>query len=346
MGIGPFREVLASHALNLAPTSECRKSTVPIESMHSMNLSAIDLNLLVVLDALLETRSTTRAAKRLALSQPATSHALGRLRELFGDPLLVREGRGLAPTPFAVELAPRVRAALEAVRSAVSGPSRFDPRTSSRVFTMGTGDYAASVLLPKLAARLAAEAPKVELFVKPYADASTETLAGDVVELVCGPPVTGPRPAWARSEILFEERFVCLVRKDHPLGRGRLTLDRYCALPHVLVAPRGTSREGAVDEALARLGRRRRVAVALPSFFVAPQIVRETDYVLTLAEHVARDVGRFLGLRLLEPPVDLEGFSIAMHWHARHDADEGHRFFRDAVRASASMGRPKASRAR
>lgn len=312
--------------------------------MQKMNLSSIDLNLLVVLDALLETRSTTRAAKRVALSQPATSHALARLRELFGDPLLVREGRGLAPTPFAAALAPRVRTALDAVRAAVAGPSPFDPGTSNRVFAIGTGDYAASVLLPTLVAKLANEAPRVELFVKPYADASAETLAGDAVELVCSPPVPGPRPTWARSEVLFEERFVCVVRRDHPLGRGRLTLDRYCALPHVLVAPRGTSREGAVDDALARLGRRRRVAVAVPSFFVAPQIVRETDYVLTLAEHVARDVARLLDLRLLEPPVDLEGFSIAMHWHARHDADEGHRFLRDAVRASTAVERVKAAR--
>lgn len=299
--------------------------------MQETNLSAIDLNLLVVLDALLATRSTTQAGKRLALSQPATSHALARLREHFRDPLLVRAGRSMVPTPVGEWLAPRVARALEAIGSAFELPSGFDPKHSERTFLVGAGDYAANALVPPLVRELARAAPSTDLFIKP-AQQPALLESGDV-ELLLRPPA--PADAWLRTEELFRDRFVCVLRRGHPSARKKLSLDAYCELGHVLVAPSGMSRRGAVDEALEARGKRRRVAVAVPHFLVAPLIVAKSDYVLTLAERVARSLPPELGLTIVPPPLALPGFEIVMHWHVRHDTDPAHLFLREIVRRSA-----------
>jgi DNA-binding transcriptional LysR family regulator len=305
-----------------------------MECMQGTNLSAVDLNLLVVLDALLATRSTTLAAQRLSLSQPATSHALARLRELFGDPLLVRAGRTLTPTPLAESLAPRVTSALLAVRNTFEASSRFDAKTSQRTFTLGAGDYAVSVLVPRLARTLARAAPAADLFVKPAHEQEETALEHGEVELLLT-PVGNVRPGPVMSEELFRDRFVCVLRRGHPLARRGLTLDAFCELGHVLIAPRGLSRRGAVDDALDKLKRKRRVAVAVPHFLVAPLVVTHSDYVLTLAERVARTLRPELGLTIVEPPIELPGFEIAMHWHVRHDADPAHLFLREQLRKAA-----------
>jgi DNA-binding transcriptional LysR family regulator len=300
--------------------------------MHEMNLYAVDLNLLVVLDALLATRSTTEAGKRLALSQPATSHALARLRDHFQDPLLVRAGRSLVPTPLGESLAPRVAHALAAAGEALKLPAAFDPRRSQRTFQIGAGDYAASALAPQLSRQLSRAAPSADLFIKPHQELAH--LDAGEVELVLRPPLSTPS-SWLRTEELFRDRFVCILRRDHPLARRKLTLDAYCQLGHVLVAPAGNSRRGAVDDALEARGKQRRVAVAVPHFLVAPLVVMKTDYVITLAERVAKTLRPDLGLAIVEPPLELPGFEIVMHWHARHEADAGHGFLREVVRRSA-----------
>jgi DNA-binding transcriptional LysR family regulator len=302
--------------------------------MQAMNLSALDLNLLVVLEALLETCSTTLAARRLALSQPATSHALARLRELFGDPLLVRSGRALLPTPFAESLLPRVATALSAVRATFEASSRFDPKSSQRSFELGAGDYAASVLVPRLSQALARVAPGVDLFVKPAHEHEQTALERGEVELLLS-PLDNVQGGALRSEELFRDRFVCVMRRGHPLARRGLTLDAFCKAGHVLIAPRGETRRGAVDDALERVGRARRVAVAVPHFLVAPLVVMHSDYVLTLAERVAETLKPELGLAIVEPPLALPGFEIAMHWHVRHDTDPAHAFLREALRKAA-----------
>jgi DNA-binding transcriptional LysR family regulator len=305
-----------------------------MQSMHGANLSALDLNLLVVLEALLDTRSTTLAARRLSLSQPATSHALARLRETFGDPLLVRAGRRLVPTPFAEQLAPRVAIALSAVRATFDASSRFDPARSQRTFAIGAGDYVVSVLVPRLVEELVRRAPRTDLFVKPAHEPELAALDGGEVELLLS-PLGQAQGGPVRSEELFRDRFVCVLRRGHPLARRGLGVEAYCELGHVLVAPTGSSRRGAVDDALEALGRRRRVAVAVPHFLAAPLVVTRSDYVLTLAERVARSLRPELGLTIVEPPLALPGFEIAMHWHVRHDADPAHVFLRDSLRKAA-----------
>jgi DNA-binding transcriptional LysR family regulator len=291
--------------------------------MHETNLTAIDLNLLVALDVLLATRSTTLAGKQLSLSQPATSHALARLRELLGDPLLVRSGKLLLPTPFAERLKPRLRAALAALSDALQEPAGFEPSQARRVFRIGTSDYVASVLVPPLARELARTAPNIDLFVKTIPLPEVEPLGSGELDLVLSPSSVGGDHPSLRS--------AALIRAGHPLAGKRMTLDRFCACSHVLVAPVGSSARGTVDDALARLGRSRRVAVAVPHALMAPLVVVGSDYLLTTAGGIARRVAPELGLRTFEPPVELTGFEIAMHWHVRNQADPAHVFLRESL---------------
>jgi DNA-binding transcriptional LysR family regulator len=222
-----------------------------------------------------------------------------------------------------------VQQALDSVRRALGHRTRFEPRTSQRVFEIGAEDYGSSVIVPRLVQRLTQRAPQIDVFVKPSPPLATLGRELCEVELVLSPAFEAP-PSIA-SEVLFEERFVCVLRKDHPHARRGLDLDTFCALGHVLVAPRSETRHGFVDDALAKVGRTRRIAVTIPHFLAAPVIVTRTDYVLTLAERVARML-RPEGLVIFEPPVALEGMKMAMHWHRRFDADQGHAFLRESLR--------------
>ncbi len=312
------------------------QSMLFIRIMHETHaLAGVDVNLLVALDALLTERHVTRAARRLGLTQPAASHALARLRALLDDPLLVRGGDGgLAPTPRAEALAPVVHRALAELAAAVRGADVFDPATARRTFRLGTGDYAELVLLPQLAARLGRIAPRVDLFAtSPPTDAPAAMARGDL-DLVLSPP----QPDWTTgcyTRHLFDDDFTCVVRKGHPVAAQRLTVARFCALDHLLIAPRGTS-GGFVDDALRAVGRARRVAVVVPHFLVAPHVVAATDLILTLASRMTDRLASPLGLVTLPPPVELPGFAMHLVWHQRTHHDAGHRWFRDQVAAVAA----------
>jgi DNA-binding transcriptional LysR family regulator len=299
-----------------------------------MNLSALDLNLLVVLRALLTERSVTRAARRVGLSQPATSHALARLREVLGDPLFVRSGRDLAPTPRAESLREPLEEALGKLERMLEAPRPFDPSTASRSFTIGASDYILFLLVPRLLERLARAAPKIDLSIRETGNRTVaESLSADGFDMLI--TVIGPtkRPG-LRVERLFSDRFACLVRRDHPRVKKKLTLDLYAELPHAFVAPRGT-RGGAVDDALRARGRERRVALLLPNFLAAPHIVARSDLVVTLGERIAKTFAEQLPLRVLPPPVRLPGFEMSLIWHERMDADAGHAWLRRQIREAA-----------
>lgn len=288
-----------------------------------MQLSAIDLNLLVVLDALLASRSLGDAAKRVGLSQSATSHALARLRDTLSDPLFVREGRRLVPTARALALRAPLRRALSTLETSLGGADPFDARTATRTFRIATADYGALVVLPSLYPRVAAEAPAVDLFV--VSDGGdTGALASGEVDLAIVPQRSGiVPPGGVRQRVLFEERFVCVVRRRHPiLTKKKIDLASWLALPHALVAPGGT-RNGIVDEALRARGLSRRIALAVPHFLVAPHVVATSDLVLTLAERVARTYASHKGLRTFRPPLPLDRFRIAVARHERLDGDPG-----------------------
>ena len=297
-----------------------------------MELEALDLNLLRVLDAVLETRHVTRAARRLGLSQSAVSHALARLRATFDDPLLVRAPGGLVPTARAEALHGPLRQALLALDRALAPPETFDARTSRRVFRFGAADYAQFVVLPALMSHLAREAPGVSLWTAAAAGFETVSaaLANGELDLYIGVWNRQDAPPGLYERRLFDERFVCIVREDHPTVRDTLTLEQFVALQHAFIAPRG-SRGGAVDDALARLGLERHIAVAIPHFLVMPHIIAQTDLVLTVAARVAHAFARTLPLRILAPPLDLARFEIRMVWHERSHLEPAHAWLRETM---------------
>jgi DNA-binding transcriptional LysR family regulator len=304
---------------------------------HDASLSSLDLNLLVVLDALLTERHVTRAAGRLGLTQSACSHALGRLRAALGDPLLVRGPRGeMLPTPRAESLAPGLRAALRGLATAVRGEPPFDPATARRGFRVAAGDYPELVVLPSLVSLLAREAPGVDVWMVPLAltrDGVAAQLASGAADVAIGPPgLRGPGGLYTRT--LLEERFRCVVRRGHPAAGRRLTLARYCDLAHLLVSPRGTP-GSLVDDALAALGRQRRIAASVPHFVVAPHVVASTDLIATLGERIVAATAAPLGLAVLAPPVELPRFTIAMTWHERTHQDPAQRWLRDVIARAA-----------
>ena len=310
---------------------------VSIVTMQAPHLESIDLNLLVALRALLAERHVTRAAARVGLSQPAMSHALSRLRELLGDALLVRTPSGMQPTARAEAMAVPLEQALEDIGRVLASPAPFEPARSTRMFRIATNDYMELVLFPRLLARLWRDAPGVDVRVRNIGSRANEELAGARIDLAMGVVAQfgDPHPPpGIRLQRLVSDRFVCVVRDGHPTVKKRLSLDEFVALPHALVAPRGES-GSIVDTALARLGKKRRVAIEVPHFLVAPHVVRETDVVLTLAARVANSLGPLLGLRQLAPPIELDGFSMSMVWHERQHADPAHVWLRGLIGAVA-----------
>ena len=287
--------------------------------MHQMNdLRRIDLNLLVILDALLSEQHVTRAAERLHLSQPAVSHALARLREMLGDPLLVRAGAGLVATPRALELMAPLREALASVQ-ALLAPNTFDPASAKRRFRLAMSDYGAAIVLPGLIARLRQEAPGIDLQIS---HASREgmldgVLNGDI-DLAAG--VFPELPHELRCTPLFEEQFVCLVDARRLPASGVLDLPTYLARPHVLLEVRGSGTPE-IERALTAIGQRRHVAVSLPHWSVAPQLIAGTDLILTVAARGLQGVDQ-PQLSVVPPPFPIPSFSFVLAWHVRRGGDQ------------------------
>lgn len=293
--------------------------------MHAMNnLRGIDLNLLVVLEALLAERHVSRAATRLAMSQPAVSHALGRLRTLLDDPLLERAPGGMRPTPRALALAPVLAESLSLARRVV-GQDAFVPSESRRHFRVSMSDYGTLVVLPRLLRTLRRLAPGVTLDVVQLSRESAAARVRDgVLDLALG--VFPIIPTGVVATRLFVERFVCVGDRRHRAFRGGLTLARYCAAPHALVAVRGLDGGDAlseIDTALAAIGRTRRVVTVWPHFLPAPRLVLGTDLLLTIAERTVSEQPPDPELAVHTLPFEVAPFSfVAVH---RPDAleDEG-----------------------
>ncbi len=301
--------------------------------MQPVHLEGLDLNLLVALRALLVERHVTRAAARVGLSQPAMSHALSRLRDLLGDPLLVRTPSGMRPTPRAEAMTAPLERALEDIGRLIASPAAFDPRLSTRKFRIASNDYMELVLFPRLLPRLWAEAPDIDVRLVNLDGGADRDLAEGRLDLAIG--VVGQlaeveTPRGLRSKELLSDGFVCVVREEHPVVKKRLSLDDFVSLPHALVAPRGEG-GSVVDSALARIGKKRRVAVEIPHFLVAPHVVREADLLLTLASRIAVTLAPLLGLRQLAPPLELPRFTMTMVWHERQHVDPAHVWLRDLI---------------
>jgi DNA-binding transcriptional LysR family regulator len=296
--------------------------------VHDRALAAIDLNLLLVLRALLSERHVTRASARVGLSQSATSHALARLRELYGDPLLVRRGRALLLTPRAERLLPVLERALNDLQAAVDPEPAFEPRTTRRSFTIGMADYGQAVVMGPLLRALEAKAPGIDLSSVTFPNVEELAASGDI-DMAIG--VTGGHLGGnVQSQTLFDDQFVCLLRADHPRAKKKLTLEQYLSLRHVVVAPSGTA-GSLVDTVLAERGYERRIALRVSSFLVAPLVVSQTDYVSTIPKRLALQLAPRFDLRVTPPPLALPKFGLSLFWHARLEHDPAQRWLRQLV---------------
>jgi DNA-binding transcriptional LysR family regulator len=295
------------------------------------DLAALDLNLLVAFDALYAERSVTRAGRRLGLSQPATSGALARLREMLGDELFVRSKEGLVPTERCEELAAPVAKALVDLRAALGGGA-FEPSTTTRTFTIGGVDAALGVLAPSVLAAIHAEAPHARVVVLPIdpADALADVEAG-ALDLAFAPVPTLPTTVGARE--LFEVRGLVAMRPTHPLAsRRRLALDDLTRHPQVMVSFVGSSKSQ-IDEALAREGKKRHVAFVLTSFLAVPHVLAETDALAILPSPFAKKL-EAQGLVATAPLPEGATFPLLrmrMLWPLAQDAAPASRWLRELV---------------
>lgn len=295
-----------------------------------MDLHRIDLNLLVSLDTLLAERNVTHAARRLSISQPALSAQLKQLRELFGDPLLVPAARGMTPTLRALELHAPLRELLASVNRLVSGRQEFDPAAATDTFRVAAADSLQAAICLPLIATMRVGAPNTRIALFPaYRQRIGEQLASGEIDLVLG--TRHSLPDAVKTRALYEENFLCLLRRGHRLAGRPLDLDAFCQLDHVMVSPSGGGFTGVVDEALAQLGRRRRVVASLTSFLVAPALVARSDLVCTVPARVAHALADTV--TLAAPPCELASFSVHMGWHARTDTDPAQKWLRQQVLA-------------
>lgn len=294
----------------------------------SHTVESLDLNLLVALDALLEEESVTGAAARLHVSAPAMSRTLGRIRAALGDPVLVRAGRHLVPTPRAVELRPRVHAVVRQARGLLAPAPVADPGAMVREFGVQVSDLVLAGLAAPLIGAVAREAPGVTLRFLPESLEGTPALREGRVDLEIG--VVRNADPETRTDALGETRLVGAVRPRHPLAaRRKVTVRAFAAAEHIGVSRQGRVR-GPVDDALTALGLRRRVVAVVPSWSAALHLCRQGDLVCLATEPVADA----FGLHTFEVPLELPPLTLAMAWHPRNDADPAHSWLRDRVRAT------------
>ncbi len=296
----------------------------------SPDIKHLDLNLLKALDALLDERSVTRAAQRLSLTQPAVSGMLTRLRDSFDDPLFVRAQRGIVPTLRAQALAAPVKQLLSDIETMLR-PQAFEPSTAALTVTLASTDYALRAVVVPFLAALREQAPNIRVAVRPmdYQALEGQMDRGDVDLALITPDSLSPG---LHATTLFDERYVCLMRADHPdASAAELTLERFCALDHVLVSSSGGSFAGVTDAALARIGHSRRVVTSVTSFLVLPDILRLSDLIAVVPQRLALNQP---GLVMREPPVDIPGFSKTLAWHERSHRDAGHQWVRSLLMAT------------
>ena len=291
-------------------------------------MSTPDLNLLVTLDVLLAEGSVARAAKRLRLSPSAMSRALARLRETTGDPLLVRAGRGLVPTPRALELRERVAQLVQDAEAVLRPAARIDLKQLVRTFTLRSSEGFAENFGPVLIARIAQEAPGVRLCFMQKPDKDSTPLRDGTVDLETGVVGQDASPE-LRTQALFRDRFIGVVRAGHPLSQGEVTPARYAAGGHIYVSRRGLDK-GQIDEALKSLGLAREVMTIVAGFSTALALARATELIVSVPERHTASLRA--GMHSFPLPLTLPAFTVAMLWHPRMDADPAHRWLRACLR--------------
>jgi DNA-binding transcriptional LysR family regulator len=299
-----------------------------------LDIKRIDLNLLVVLDALLDERNVTRVAARLGYTQPTVSGMLTRLRDLFGDPLFVRTQRGLLATPRAEELTVPLKQLLADSRRLVARGA-FDPAIAEMTFRISSDGYMQRTLLVPFIKVLRSEARRIQLAITPLViEGLSAALAGGQIDMA----ITTPNFAMPdlQSRLLYRERYVVAVRRQHPLARrAAITVARFCDYDHVLVSPTGGSFEGTTDRALAKLKQRRTVRYSVPSFLIVPEILQTDDLIALVPSRLVHEHKKHLAL--LKPPIEVPGFDVIAVWHPRVHKDIAHRWFRSRLAETAKL---------
>jgi LysR family nod box-dependent transcriptional activator len=290
----------------------------------------VDLNLLVAFDALMNERSVTRAAIRLNLSQPGMSNTLARLRKLFGDPLLVREGLILVPTPRAEALRQPVRDALAIIRVALDQRTGFDPATDQATCTVSCSDYSLLMLIGPLVRRLAATAPGVTIRVLPRSPEPVRILRDGTVDLIIEPAEIMPDAPLARQR-LFADRWLCCVWEGNTAVGDAMSLDDYLRLGHLVYSMGRGQPASIVDQHLERSQLPRRIEFTVESFLLAPSLLEGTDLVTVVPERAVPHLRRTAAIRLIEPPVPLPTITQTLWWHDRHTENPAHAWIRARI---------------
>lgn len=302
-----------------------------------MNFRTLDLNLLRVFDAVMAEGSLTRAAEVLAITQPAASHALKRLHESVGEALFVRSAFGMTPTPKAESLWPQVRAALAGLQQALA-PGEFNPQTQAVNFRLAMTDATAALLTPTLVAGIERDRAQCNLRVLPLTTREPRQLiqqgdadlaVGHFPETVTALLAAG-RDSALRHTRLYDTRYVCVMRRGHPLAAQPLTLEAYCAAHHLLTSSTGRP-QGYVDQALTALGRQRRVVLSVNQHFTAGRVITQSDLLTVLPLVFLPATGHEDELAVRELPFDLGAMQVSMLWHMRRDAEPAHRWLRERV---------------
>ncbi len=291
-----------------------------------MNLTKVDLNLFIVFDAIYTEANLTRAGQIVGITQPAVSNALSRLRETFNDPLFVRTAQGMVPTPMAQNIIGSVRNALQLLRVSVQESRIFNPLEANKTFHISMTDLVEAVLLPPLFQRLRRQAPgvQIESFLTRRRETTKELAAGRIDFAVDAPLNTDLQ---VRHVKLFEDRYVCAIRKGHPLAKEKISLDEYLSLSHIHISSR-RSGLGLVDLALGKMGLQRKVALRSQHYLMAHEVMQQTDMAMTVAESFARRHS----LHVVELPVNsVPAQETHLYWHESTDQDPANRWMREQL---------------
>jgi DNA-binding transcriptional LysR family regulator len=298
---------------------------------------ALDIRLLQVFDQIARTKSVSRAAENLGLGQPAVSIALARLRKHFNDPLFVRIGNSMEPTPLARELEQPVRQGLAAMEQIAARRAVFDPASSDRIFRISMTDISQLVLLPKLWAHLRQAAPGIHIEVMPLSEETAHMLETGEADLALG--FMAQLEAGFYQQSLFRQRYVCMASLDHPRIRDGLTLAQYEAEEHAVVISSGTGHL-ILDREIARQNIQRRIALRVPNYLGVAFVIEQTDMLVTIPERLAQVLqgrGKFCAF---DVPFELPDYAVKQHWHERFHHDPGHRWLRQIISDLLSTSAP------
>lgn len=294
-----------------------------------IELQDVDLNLLVIFQLMYKERKTGVVAEQLNLSQPAVSHAIGRLRRLFNDELFERTARGMRPTPFSDNIYYSISQGLSTLHDGINFQDKFDPNDSSRMFKVVMTDLGEMYILPRLLDYLAKHAPTVSISTVREADGSLrDDLESGNMDLALG--LIPQLEAGFYQRRLFEQRYVCLMRKGHPLSKGEFSLERFSEAEHIVIEAKDTGHVG-VEKCLKKSGIARVIRLQLPNFMSAPYIVAQTDLIATVPETLAMTTKDSLGLEVREHPVEIPPAQINLFWHKRYHQDSGNMWLRNVL---------------